>query len=172
DVQQLRDHPGRGPPRPGRHLPARLPTAARDARQLDHGAARAGEERAARCEPGGRGPCRGGGGPAGDPDAPDEGAAGVSERDDERQAAADTAKPGSGEVGAQSTTEAALEAGGQNIPAGPRGGRTQLEVTDVRRGMFGVHGSGDTSGFGGLVTTVAMRPASERPYGGWFDEVV
>src|SRR5690625_4433907 len=38
--------------------------------------------------------------------------------------------------------------------------------------MFGVHGPGDTSGFGGLVTTVAMPPASERPYGGWFDEVV
>ena len=37
-------------------------------------------------------------------------------------------------------------------------------------GMFGVSGSGDTSGFGGLV---ARRPApvsSPRPYGGWFDE--
>jgi len=96
----------------------------------------------------------------------------VSERDDEKQAAADTVKPGSGEVEAQSTTAAALEAGGQNIPAGPVGGRTQLEVVDVRRGMFGVHGTGDTSGFGGLVSTVAMPPATERPYGGWFDEVV
>jgi len=96
----------------------------------------------------------------------------VSERDDEKKSAADTVKPGTGEVGAQSTTSAALEAGGQNVPAGPRGGRTQLEVVDVRKGMFGVHGSGDTSGFGGLVSTVAMPPASERPYGGWFDEVV
>jgi len=96
----------------------------------------------------------------------------VSERDDEKKSAADTVKPGTGEVAAQSTTSAALEAGGQNVPAGPRGGRTQLEVVDVRKGMFGVHGSGDTSGFGGLVSTVAMPPASERPYGGWFDEVV
>jgi len=96
----------------------------------------------------------------------------VSERDDEKQAAADTVKPGDGTTQAQATTAAALEAGSQNIPAGPVGGRRRLEVVDVRRGMFGVHGTGDTSGFGGLVTTVAMPPASERPYGGWFDEVV
>jgi NADH-quinone oxidoreductase subunit C len=38
------------------------------------------------------------------------------------------------------------------------------------RGMFGVTGSGDTSGFGGLVTRrIAPEPA-QRPYGGWFDE--
>ena len=96
----------------------------------------------------------------------------MSERDDEKQAAADTVKPGEGEVGAQSATAAALEAGSQNLPAGPRGGRTELEVVDVRKGLFGVKGTGDTSGFGGLVSTVAMPPASERPYGGWFDEVV
>ena len=96
----------------------------------------------------------------------------MSERDDEKQAAADTVKPGEGEVGAQSATAAALEAGSQNLPTGPRGGRTELEVVDVRKGLFGVKGTGDTSGFGGLVSTVAMPPASERPYGGWFDEVV
>lgn len=96
----------------------------------------------------------------------------MSEREDEKKSAADVVKPGHGETGAQSTTEAALEAAGQNIPAGPVGGRRELEVVDVRRGMFGVHGSGDTSGFGGLVATVAMPPAAERPYGSWFDEVV
>lgn len=47
-----------------------------------------------------------------------------------------------------------------------------LEIIDVRTGMFGVSGSGDTSGFGGLVRTVALPGPSERPYGGWFDEVV
>ncbi|MFF8344956.1 NADH-quinone oxidoreductase subunit C [Cellulosimicrobium sp. AB352] len=47
-----------------------------------------------------------------------------------------------------------------------------LEVVEVREGMFGVHGSGDTSGYGGLVQPVAMPGASARPYGGWFDEVV
>lgn len=46
------------------------------------------------------------------------------------------------------------------------------EVVSVRTGMFGVHGSGDTSGYGGLVQPVAMPGASSRPYGSWFDEVV
>lgn len=52
------------------------------------------------------------------------------------------------------------------------GHREPLEVVAVRTGMFGVHGSGDTSGFGGLVRPVAMPYSSPRPYGGWYDEVV
>nr|WP_265520997.1 NADH-quinone oxidoreductase subunit C [Oerskovia sp. JB1-3-2] len=47
-----------------------------------------------------------------------------------------------------------------------------LEVVEVRTGMFGGQGSGDTSGYGGLVQPVAMPGQSARPYGGWFDEVV
>ena len=44
-----------------------------------------------------------------------------------------------------------------------------------RKGSFGVSGSGDTSGFGGLVRVepggaVALH-STERPYGGYFDEV-
>lgn len=44
-----------------------------------------------------------------------------------------------------------------------------------RTGAFGVSGSGDTSGFGGLVRVepggaVALH-STDRPYGGWFDEV-
>ena len=46
------------------------------------------------------------------------------------------------------------------------------EVVQVRRGMFGVQGSGDTSGYGGLVQPVALPGAATRPYGGWFDEAV
>jgi NADH-quinone oxidoreductase subunit C len=46
------------------------------------------------------------------------------------------------------------------------------EVTEVRTGAFGVHGSGDTSGFGGLKRLVELPGASPRPYGGWFDQVV
>lgn len=38
--------------------------------------------------------------------------------------------------------------------------------------MFGARQGQDTSGYGGLKTTVAFPGASERPYGGWFDEVV
>ncbi len=90
----------------------------------------------------------------------------------EKKDAAQAAKAGdaaTADAGAQSTSAAALEAGSQNVPAD----RTiPLEVVDTHTGMFGVHGSGDTSGFGGLVTEVALPGPSERPYGGWFDEVV
>ncbi len=37
--------------------------------------------------------------------------------------------------------------------------------------MFGSSGSGDTSGYGGLVKSSANTGSSERPYGGYFDEV-
>jgi NADH-quinone oxidoreductase subunit C len=47
----------------------------------------------------------------------------------------------------------------------------QPEIVEVRHGMFGVRGSGDTSGYGGLVRPVAMPGGTVRPYGGWFDEV-
>lgn len=42
----------------------------------------------------------------------------------------------------------------------------------VARGLFGPPGTGDTSGFGGLVSPIALPRAAQRPYGGWFDEVV
>ena len=41
----------------------------------------------------------------------------------------------------------------------------------VRRGSFGAHGSGDTSGFGGLVRRPWAPAPAERPYGEGFDEV-
>jgi NADH-quinone oxidoreductase subunit C len=50
---------------------------------------------------------------------------------------------------------------------------TQSPVADVvstRHGMFGNRGSGDTSGYGGLVRSVSMPAPSPKPYGGWFDE--
>ncbi len=58
----------------------------------------------------------------------------------------------------------------QNLPVPSPG--PGPEVIDVRTGLFGVHGTGDTSGFGGLVRAVVMPGSSERPYGGWFDEAV
>jgi NADH-quinone oxidoreductase subunit C len=48
---------------------------------------------------------------------------------------------------------------------------SDTEVIGVRRGMFGVKGSGDTSGYGRLVREVALPGSSPRPYGGYFDEV-
>ncbi|MEH3140502.1 MAG: NADH-quinone oxidoreductase subunit C [Mycobacterium kyogaense] len=46
------------------------------------------------------------------------------------------------------------------------------EVIGVRRGMFGAHGSGDTSGYGRLVRPVALPGSTPRPYGSYFDDVV
>ena len=37
--------------------------------------------------------------------------------------------------------------------------------------MFGAHGTGDTSGYGGLVRTAVSAGSSQRPYGGYFDDV-
>ena len=52
--------------------------------------------------------------------------------------------------------------------AGPR---EQLPIMGVRQGMFGVHGSGDTTGFGGLTRHVRVEGITEQPFGSWFDEV-
>ncbi|MGH3774269.1 MAG: NADH-quinone oxidoreductase subunit C [Pseudonocardiaceae bacterium] len=41
----------------------------------------------------------------------------------------------------------------------------------ARQGMFGVRGSGDTSGYGGLALPAYVPAAAQRPYGGWFDEL-
>ena len=49
-------------------------------------------------------------------------------------------------------------------------GREPLTLINVRQGSFGAQG--DTSGYDGLTRHVQMPGASERPYGGWFDEVV
>ncbi len=42
----------------------------------------------------------------------------------------------------------------------------------VAHGLFGPPGTGDTSGFGGLISSIGLPGAAERPYGGWFDGVV
>ncbi|WP_411135186.1 NADH-quinone oxidoreductase subunit C [Streptomyces sp. C10] len=40
------------------------------------------------------------------------------------------------------------------------------EAIATRRGMFGADNGGDTSGYGGLVRTVRLPGATQRPYGG------
>ena len=57
-----------------------------------------------------------------------------------------------------------------DIPVVPDG-VSELDVVGVRRGSFQVSGSGDTSGFGGLVSPIVMPAPTERPYGGWFDDL-
>ncbi|MDO5681308.1 MAG: NADH-quinone oxidoreductase subunit C [Propionibacteriaceae bacterium] len=64
-----------------------------------------------------------------------------------------------------------------NLPEGTTDGEfgpasTTEHVVDTRQGMWGSGGSGDTSGYGGLVRQVLRPKASVPPYGSWFDEVV
>ncbi|MBD9698695.1 NADH-quinone oxidoreductase subunit C [Flavimobilis sp. GY10621] len=61
---------------------------------------------------------------------------------------------------------------GGSVGAVPSGDLRGPDVVEVRTGMWGVHGPGDTTGFGGLVRQIAMPGSSARPYGGYFDEVV
>jgi len=49
---------------------------------------------------------------------------------------------------------------------------SDAEVINVRRGMFGVSDTGDTTGYGRLVREVTFPGSSPRPYGGYFDAVV
>jgi len=66
------------------------------------------------------------------------------------------------------TGEQAGEQPGGGLPVTPA---AEAQIVDVRTGMFGVRGPGDTSGYGGLVRTVAMPAPATRPFGGYFDEV-
>jgi NADH-quinone oxidoreductase subunit C len=53
----------------------------------------------------------------------------------------------------------------------PEGGTRQVApASRAREGMFGIHGTGDTSGFGGLRLPGYAPAPAERPFGGWFDE--
>lgn len=68
--------------------------------------------------------------------------------------------------GASVNAEAAL-------PADERGGlSTHPRKVGQREGMFGSSLGNDTSGYGGLRQPVLLPGSSERPYGGYFDEVV
>ena len=76
--------------------------------------------------------------------------------------------------GAQSSAEAS----GADVEAQRAAGGTEPDVgarpaapaSRDRQGMFGVLGSGDTSGFGGLRLPGYAPAPAERPFGGWFDE--
>jgi NADH-quinone oxidoreductase subunit C len=56
-----------------------------------------------------------------------------------------------------------------NLPA--RLGEERLAEPVIRQGMFGVETTGDTSGFGRLRVHRPPPLESERPYGGYFDEI-
>ncbi|HYN95572.1 MAG TPA: NADH-quinone oxidoreductase subunit C [Pilimelia sp.] len=70
-----------------------------------------------------------------------------------------TAQPGAGVPASAPPVGSSGTAPAEYPPASPAG-----------RGMFGNQGSGDTSGFGGLVQRRPNMASTPRPLGGWFDE--
>jgi NADH-quinone oxidoreductase subunit C len=94
-----------------------------------------------------------------------------------RSSTRDGKPPGTGAGGASGPTGASNPdtAGAAGTAFGPQ----EIARRDVsgsvagraREGMFGIRGTGDTSGFGGLRLPAYAPAPAERPYGGWFDEV-
>jgi NADH-quinone oxidoreductase subunit C len=65
---------------------------------------------------------------------------------------------------------------GVPVPLNPVGATTGAPAelppsSPAGRGMFGISGSGDTSGFGGLVRRRPTPASATRPYGSYFDDV-
>lgn len=58
----------------------------------------------------------------------------------------------------------------QEVTTTGEGEAASPQVLARRTGMFGT-ASGDTSGYGGMVTTVYAAPAATRPFGSYFDEI-
>jgi NADH-quinone oxidoreductase subunit C len=75
------------------------------------------------------------------------------------------------------TTPSDVAPTGVPVDAPPTGAQTGAPAdyppsTLAGQGMFGVSGSGDTSGFGGLMRRRSVILDSPRPFGDYFDEVV
>jgi NADH-quinone oxidoreductase subunit C len=68
----------------------------------------------------------------------------------------------------KSPAQPAADQSPENVPA-PTG---EVYQVGERHGMFGVRGTGDTSGYGGLTQAIAFPGPAQPPYGGWYDEVV
>src|SRR3954447_23823643 len=47
----------------------------------------------------------------------------------------------------------------------------EVRAVGERRGMFGVAGSGDTSGYGGLRQPIVFPSRAQRPLEGWHEDV-
>ncbi|MFT4088058.1 MAG: NADH-quinone oxidoreductase subunit C [Gordonia sp. (in: high G+C Gram-positive bacteria)] len=67
--------------------------------------------------------------------------------------------------------DAARPATGGDHPAPEITPAPKTDLIGERRGLFGVHGSGDTSGYGHFVAPICLPGNTSRPYGGYFDEV-
>ncbi len=73
------------------------------------------------------------------------------------------------------TTDQGAGPGDQEAPGAPdpaaEAGARQLALPVERTGMFGVHDTPDTSGYGGLRVRRPPQPSTPRPYGSYFDEL-
>jgi len=103
--------------------------------------------------------------PATTPETPGTGAGGASGP----TGASNASSAGAAAFGPQ-------EIGRPDVP-GPPAKRSGAGIDEpvagrAREGMFGIAGSGDTTGFSGLRLPAYAPAPAERPYGGWFDEVV
>src|SRR6478672_8506063 len=83
-----------------------------------------------------------------------------------------SSETGGGDTAAHRATGGEAPAAGEveQLDGTPEGG-TRVAPSRARKGMFGVHGTGDTSGFGGLRLPGYAPAPAERPFGGWFDEL-
>jgi NADH-quinone oxidoreductase subunit C len=88
------------------------------------------------------------------------------------QRAAGGERPAAGEVeqAAGPVDARSADAAGDGATTPEGGTRPAAPASRERSGMFGVSGSGDTSGFGGLRLPGYAPAPAERPFGGWFDE--
>ena len=75
--------------------------------------------------------------------------------------------PSSDVEAAEAATPAVPEVAGREVRP-----ELRLEVIGTHTGQFGQSDAGDTSGYNGTTSVVALAPAAVRPYGSWFDEVV
>ena len=99
-----------------------------------------------------------------DEKAPIKGGLAEGESQPDAQTKSESLTGGAPEVG--SVTSEAADEGAELAVVEPT-----AEVIAVRKGMFGVQGSGDTSGYGGLRRIVEFPAPSMPPFGGWWDQV-
>src|SRR5262249_27389313 len=109
-------------------------------------------------------------------------ARGASSRGPAASARYERSEPRSRELmAAQSRTKADMVSNeaddkGVPVPLTPVGATTGAPAelppsSPAGRGMFGASGSGDTSGFGGLVRRRPVPTSAPRPFGSYFDDV-
>ncbi len=109
-----------------------------------------------------------------DAEAPVKGATAEGESEPDPGRRADTLTGASAAVSTTQTEAGEDRAEVEHVRAGEAraaGSEPGAEVIEVRHGMFGVKGTGDTSGYGGLAKTIEFPGPAQQPFGGWWDSV-